>query len=278
MELSHTLKKSIHLSGIGVHSGKNVNISLLPDEGGEIIFQRTDLKGMTFALDVESMITRNSTVLVQNDNKIQTIEHLMASLFALNINSLIIELDGEEVPILDGSAQVFTDALLEGGIRTLPIQKKALQISKSFRLHEHDAYITVAPHPKFLVSYSIEFDHPAIGIQELSLEVNRETFSQEIAPARTFAFLKDVPDLRARDLALGGSLENALVLDDTKVINGPLRFQDEFVRHKILDLIGDLSLMERPLCGHFIAHKAGHNLHLRTVRFLLENPDFWIEV
>lgn len=251
---------------------------MIPHEGGEILFRRSDLDNLEFEIDVHSIIARNSTVLVQNDHRITTIEHLLAALLALEIDSLVIELDGEEVPIMDGSARVYTDAILDCGTRSLPQKMKILQIGKSFRLHDQDAHITVAPHSGFKISYSIEFDHPAIQTQELSLNIDKDSFSQEIAPARTFGFLKDVPDLRARQLALGGSLENALVLDDTRVINGPLRFPDEFVRHKILDLIGDLSVLGKYVCGHFKAHKAGHKLHLRAVRFLLENPDFWIDV
>ena len=134
----------------------------------------------------------------------------------------------------------------------------------------------MSPSSEFRVSYLIEYDHPAIQVQQLSIVADKENFISEIAPARTFGFLKDVPQLRAQNLALGGSMENAVVLDDKDVISGPLRFPDEFVRHKILDIIGDLSLLGSPLKGHFHARKAGHSLHLKAVRFLLENPDHWI--
>ena len=201
---------------------------------------------------------------------------MMAVLFVFNIDSVIIELDGEEVPIMDGSALPFVEKIQRIGIQTVPCKRKIIKIVKPFSVKENSAVITSRPDREFKISYQIDYGHPAIKTQKLSLIINQKTFAQDIAPARTFGFLKDLPAFGQQNLAQGGSLENALVLDDTGVINGPLRFSDEFVRHKILDLIGDLALLKYHLIGYFEAVKAGHRLHLKTTCFLLENPNYWI--
>ena len=271
----NTIQKEIHLSGVGIHSGKNVDLLLKPSTSGEIIFRRTDLDNLELALDPKKIKTKNSTYLVSEECKIQTLEHLLAVLYMFGIDSLIIEINGGEVPIMDGSASPFAQAILNAGIMPLPDGKKSIKITKPFSLEEKDAAFSFSPDSDFKITYSIEYDHPAIQRQELSLSLNLEDFIKEIAPARTFGFLKDVPALRAQGLAAGGSLDNAVVLDEKSVINGPLRYPDEFVRHKILDLIGDLSLMGSPLIGHFKAERAGHSLHLKAIHFLLGNPEFW---
>ncbi len=270
-----TIQKEIHFSGVGVHSGKKVDLLLRPSSSGKIIFRRTDLGNLELALDPKKIETKSSTYLVSEKYKIQTIEHLLAALYMLGIDSLIIEINGDEIPIMDGSASPFVQAILSAGIMSLPERKKSIKIIKPSSLEEKDAAFSFSPGSGFKITYSIEYDHPAIQRQELSLSLNLENFIKEVAPARTFGFLKDVPALRARGLAAGGSLNNAVVLDEKSVISGPLRYPDEFVRHKILDLIGDLSLMGSPLNGHFKAHKAGHSLHLKAIHFLLDNPEFW---
>nr|NIM58429.1 UDP-3-O-[3-hydroxymyristoyl] N-acetylglucosamine deacetylase [Candidatus Aminicenantes bacterium] len=191
------------------------------------------------------------------------------------IDSLTIEVNGDEIPIMDGSASPFAQAILEAGVKPLPERKKSIKIIKPFSIEEEDAGFSFSPDSDFRISYSIEYDHPAVQRQELSLSLDIDNFIKEIAPARTFGFMKDVPALRAQGLAAGGSLDNAVVLDEKGVISGPLRYPDEFVRHKILDLIGDLSLMGSPLIGHFMAKRAGHSLHLKAVHYLLDNPEFW---
>lgn len=271
----YTLEKEVSLEGVGVHSGKKVKLTLKPSRQGKIVFERADLDNLKFQLDPSEISAKNSTVLTSGSHKVQTVEHLLAALYMFGINSLIVELDAEEVPIMDGSASLFVDVLSYAGIRVLSQEKKSLQIKKRFVVTENDASLDVRPSSAFWVSYLIEYDHPAIQVQQLSIEADKERFITEIAPARTFGFLKDAPHLRAQNLALGGSMENVVVLDDREVINGPLRFPDEFVRHKILDIIGDLSLLGNPLQGHFYARKAGHSLHLKAVRFLLDNPDHW---
>jgi UDP-3-O-[3-hydroxymyristoyl] N-acetylglucosamine deacetylase len=263
------------MSGTGIHSGTQVNLSILPSTAGEVVFRRADLDGLEFRIEPDEMATRNSTNLIRGEHRILTIEHLMATLYAFGIDSADIELDGEEIPIMDGSARPFAEAIARAGLESLDAPQETIRIREEFSIEEGDASVRVTPADSFEVSYRIEFDHPAVGVQGMSIELDRTSFVSEIAPARTFGFLKDVPGLRARQLALGGSLENALVLDEEKLINGPLRFPDEFVRHKILDLVGDLSILGHPVQGRFSADRAGHGLHLRTVRFLLDNPQAW---
>jgi UDP-3-O-[3-hydroxymyristoyl] N-acetylglucosamine deacetylase len=274
----NTIQKEIHLSGIGIHSGRKVDLILKPSSSGRITFRRTDLDNLELAVDPKRIETKSSTYLVYKECKIQTLEHLLAVLYMFGIDSLIIEINGEEIPIMDGSASPFAQAILDAGVMSLPERKKSIKIIKPFSLEEKDAVFSFSPDSDFKISYSIEYDHPAVQRQELSLSLNLENFIKEIAPARTFGFLKDVPALRAQGLAAGGSLDNAVVLDEKNVISGPLRYPDEFVRHKILDLIGDLSLMGSPLIGHFKAQRAGHSLHLKAIHFLLDNPEFWTRV
>lgn len=176
---------------------------------------------------------------------------------------------------MDGSALHFARAVRRIGLRELPEEKSLKKITQSLFIQEEGASISVVPDTELRISYHIEYDHPSINKQDLSIVVNPENFEKEIAAARTFGFLEDVPSLHKQGLALGGSYNNTVVLDKTRVINGPLRYPDEFVRHKILDFIGDLSLIGKPITGHFIAKKAGHALHLRAVRFLLDNPEYF---
>lgn len=274
MREKSTLQKEIQLSGIGIHTGKNVELRLKPSSSGKIIFRRTDLGGLEVNLDPRSVKAKNSTYMEAKGCKIQTFEHLLAVLYVFGIDSLVIEMDNDEVPIMDGSAAPFAEAVLEAGIRNLPGRKEFIRILKPYSFEEGDASLSFYPDSDFKITYCIEYDHPLIQKQELSLDVNLESFVSEIAPSRTFGFLKDVPALRAQDLALGGSLDNAVVLDEKGMLSGTLRFPDEFVRHKILDLIGDLSLLGSPLIGRFEARKAGHELHLKAVRFLLDSPEY----
>lgn len=275
MRQKGTIKKEVLFSGIGVHSGKQVELWLKPSSSGEIIFRRIDLDNSEFHLDPKKIEAKNCSMLVAKKGRIQTLEHFMAVLFMLGVDSLIIELNEEEIPIVDGSAFPFVEAILKAGIKPLQEKKKSIKILKPFIIQEEDALISVVPDSDFRITYLIEYDHPAIESQELSLSINKENFIKQIAPARTFGFLKDVPVLLAQGLALGGSLENAIVLDEKSIINGPLRFPDEFVRHKILDFIGDLFLLNSSIIGHFKAHRAGHGLHLKAVHFILDNPEYW---
>jgi len=270
-----TTQKEVHFSGIGVHSGKQVHLRLKPSPSGHIVFRRTDLKNLELPLDWRRIETNHHTSLVYGEGKVHTLEHLLAVLCVFGIDSLVVEMDGEEVPILDGSAAPLVEFLHRAGSQALPLERKSVVILKPFTVGDAEGSVSWAPDTHFKITYSIEFDHPAIRRQELSLDINGDNFTRGIAPARTFGFLKDVEVLKKQGLALGGSFENALVLDEQGVINGPLRFPDEFVRHKILDFVGDLSLVGHPLIGHFKAHRAGHGLHLQAVRVLLKSPEYW---
>lgn len=277
MKEKGTIEKEVHFSGVGIHSGKRVDIFLRPSAGGEIIFRRSDLGNLELPLDPKKTEADNSTSLVCKGCKIQTLEHLLAVLFMFGIDSLVIELNGPEIPAMDGSASPFAQAVLQAGVKRLAQEKKTFKILKPYTIREEeDAFLSFFPDSDFRITYSIEYDHPLIRRQQLSLRLDQDSFIREIAPARTFGFMKDVPSLRSRGLAAGGTLDNAVVLDEKGVISGSLRYPDEFVRHKILDLIGDLSLLGSPLSGHFKAHKAGHRLHLKAIYLLLDNPEFWI--
>ncbi len=270
-----TVERKVSISGIGIHTGKYVNVRLKPSSLGRIVFRRTDLDNLEIPLDWRNMRANNSSSLVSRVCQIQTLEHLLAVLHVFGIDSLLVDMDGDEIPIGDGSAFLLAQAIHQAGLRPLPRKRKSIKIARPFTVREKNASVSFFPDEEFRITYCIEFDHPAIMRQEKSFLVEKDNFIKEIAPARTFGFLKDVSALRQQGLALGGSLENALILDEKRVINGPLNFPDEFVRHKILDFIGDLSLAGRSLIGHFKAYKAGHTLHLKAVRFLLENPQFW---
>ena len=270
-----TLKDKISFSGFGIHSGKKATITLKPSSRGRILFRRVDLGGIGIGVDPRKVEVRNSLTLVSKFGVVQTVEHLMATLHIYGVNSLEIELDGPEVPILDGSAEPLAQAILRAGLAPLATKIKALKTLKAHTLSENRASLSFSPDPDFRVTYSIDFSHPLIRRQQISLALTQKYFLAGIAPARTFGFLKDVPELYRRGLAQGGTLENAVVLDDEKVISGPLRYPDEFVRHKVLDLVGDLALLGHPLLGHFQADRAGHSLHSKTVHFLLEHRDFW---
>jgi UDP-3-O-[3-hydroxymyristoyl] N-acetylglucosamine deacetylase len=270
-----TVENEIVISGIGIHTGKPVEMKLKPSDSGQIVFRRTDVEDFEFPLDPGNVESQNCTMLKTKKGMIYTLEHLLAVLWVYGIDSLIVELDGGEVPIMDGSAAPFAQAVRQAGIKDLSQKKNTIMITKSFTVEENDASISVLPDLELRVTYHIYFEHPNIKRQKLSIYVTQENFEREIASARTFGFVEDVPGLWARGLAFGGSLKNAVVLDKERVISGPLRFPDEFVRHKILDFIGDLSLMRVPVIGHFIAKKAGHILHLKMVKFLLDHPECW---
>lgn len=274
MAAKKTIKKEVAFFGFGIHSGKPVDLRLIPSDSGEIVFRRSDLKNLEFRLSTENIKTKNCTTLVTDQGKIQTLEHLLAVLWVNGIDSLTIELNQEEIPSMDGSALHFVRAVQRAGLKELPGKKSHKKITKSLFIQEEDASISVIPDTELRITYQIEYEHPSIKKQDLSIVVNPENFEMEIAPARTFGFLEEVPALQKQGLALGGSYNNTVVLNETHVINGPLRYPDEFVRHKILDFIGDLSLIGEPMIGHFNAKKAGHTLHLRVVRFLLENPEY----
>lgn len=271
-----TVQKSVSLSGPGVHSGEQCILTIKPSSRGAIFFRRMDLGGLEVEVDPRRIDALNCSSLVFASGRILTLEHLLAVLYVLGLNSVEIELQGGEIPILDGSAAPIARAILEAGGQPVAQAVRPVRIIKPHKIEDKGASLSIYPDSDFRVSYAIDFSHPLIGRQEISICLTKELFLKEVAPARTFGFLKDVAELRKRGLAIGGSLDNVVVLDEEKAISGPLRFRDEFVRHKVLDLIGDLALFGHPLFGHFRAERAGHRLHHQAVLFLLDHPDFWV--
>jgi UDP-3-O-[3-hydroxymyristoyl] N-acetylglucosamine deacetylase len=277
MSAQHTLRRSVSCTGIGLHSGNKVTLSLKPapaDTG--IRFQRADLGG----LEIPAVVThlggiQYQTGLTREAVSVETVEHLLAALTALGIDNAIVELNSPEVPIMDGSAAPFVYLVNEAGVKRLQAPRRYLKVLRPISLTQGDKRIALYPSDHFKVTYSISFDHPLLRHQSRTMRVTEESFVEEIAPARTFGFLKEVEMLRQRGLALGGSLDNAIVLGETGVLNNALRFEDEFVRHKILDVIGDLSLVGHPVVGHLVAHRGGHALHTAFAARILEEADAW---
>jgi len=272
--MNRTIKQAVEIEGIGVHSGKPVRLRLVPSGGGKVVFRRTDLGGAELTLSPDRALTLNSTVLQGENFRIGTVEHLLATLWAAGIGSCLVELDAEEIPILDGSALPFVQAVEKAGFEELPAARPPLRIVEKMTVEEKGAWITLEPAAveegeKLTLTYAISYDHPMIGLQSREMALTWPEFVRDIAPARTFGFLKDVDGLRRQGLALGSSYENTIVLGEKDVVNPPLRFPDEYVRHKLLDLIGDLALLGSPLIGRITAHKAGHRLHLQAVHRLL---------
>jgi UDP-3-O-[3-hydroxymyristoyl] N-acetylglucosamine deacetylase len=246
-----------------------------PADSG-IRFQRADLGG----LEIPAVVThlggiQYQTGLTREAVSVETVEHLLAALTALGIDNVIVELNSPEVPIMDGSAAPFVYLVNEAGVKRLPAPRRYLKALRPISLTQGDKRIALYPSDHFKVTYSISFDHPLLRHQSRTMKITEESFVEEIAPARTFGFLKEVEMLRQRGLALGGSLDNAIVLGETGVLNNALRFEDEFVRHKILDAIGDLSLVGYPVVGHLVAHRAGHALHTAFAARILEQVDAW---
>jgi UDP-3-O-[3-hydroxymyristoyl] N-acetylglucosamine deacetylase len=277
MSAQRTLRRSISCAGIGLHSGNKVTLSLKPaaaDFG--IRFRRADLGGLEVPATVQHVggITL-ATGLARDAVKVDTVEHLLSALVSLGIDNVVIELNSAEVPIMDGSAAPFVYLIQEAGVKRLPAARRYLKVLRPISLSRGDKRIALYPSEHFKVTYSIAFDHPLLRHQSRTLRISEETFVDDIAPARTFGFLKEVEMMRQHGLALGGSLENAIVIGDTAVLNNALRFDDEFVRHKILDVIGDMALVGHPIIGHLVAHRGGHALHTQFAAQVLEESDAW---
>jgi UDP-3-O-[3-hydroxymyristoyl] N-acetylglucosamine deacetylase len=277
MNVQRTLRRSVSCAGIGLHSGNKVTLSLKPapsDFG--IRFRRTDLGGIEIPATVQHLAGINyATGLSREAGTVDTVEHLLAALVSLGIDNVIVELNHPEVPIMDGSAGPFVYLINEAGVKRLTSPRRYLKVVRPISLSRGDKRIAVYPSEHFKVTYSIAFEHPLLRHQSRTMRINEESFVEEIAPARTFGFLKEVEMLRQQGLALGGSLENAVVIGDTGILNNALRFDDEFVRHKMLDVIGDLALVGHPIIGHLVAHRGGHALHTAFAAKVLEESDAW---
>ena len=277
MDLQRTLKRSLSCAGIGLHSGRKVTLSLKPAPAGTgIRFRRTDLGGVEIPARVSHVgAVAYATQLKLGEARVETVEHLLAALASTRIDNAIIELNTPEVPIMDGSSAPFIYLVQEAGVRTLAEPRKYLKVTRPVTLTRGDKQIALFPSDHFKVSYTIGFDHPLLRHQTRTIVVTEDSFIEDIAPARTFTFLKEVEMLRQNGLALGGSLDNAIVISDTGVLNSSLRFEDEFVRHKILDLIGDFALLGHQVIAHAVVHRGGHALHTAMAAQLLQESDAW---
>ncbi len=276
-----TLKSSIRAAGIGLHSGQKIYLTMRPaPEDTGIVFRRTDLQP---PIDIPARAlavgeTVMSSTLVQDGIKVATIEHLMSALAGLGVDNALIEVTASEIPIMDGSAAPFVYLLQSAGVVEQEALKRFVRVRREIRVEEGDKWACLQPHEGFRVSFTIEFDHPVFTDETKSavFDLSSSRYVREVARARTFGFMKDIEYLRSRNLALGGSMENAIVIDERAVLNTDgLRYEDEFVRHKMLDAIGDLYILGYPLLAHFQAFKSGHALNNALIRSLLKTPDAW---
>ncbi len=277
MRFQRTLKREVCFDGIGLHTGRHAKVCLKPaqrDSG--IVFIRTD-KGVVIKASVGSVTdTTFSTTLGYNGVTIRTVEHLLAALSGLGIDNLIIEVSGPEIPILDGSSMELVSLIIKGGIAKQAQKRPFLRITSPIVFNEGQTEIVAFPNSRRLITYKIHFNHHLLGEQKMSLEITEENFIKEIASARTFGFLKDVEYLKANGFAKGGSFENAIILGKDGILNSSgLRFKDEFVRHKILDLIGDFSLIGFPIHAHIVVSKSGHTANLKFLKKLLVHRYCW---
>ncbi len=277
MNAQRTLKRAITCTGIGLHSGSKVSLSLQPAPANHgIRFHRTDLGGFEIPATVRHLDgIEYATGLARDEGSVATVEHLLAALMTLGIDNVVVGLDHCEVPIMDGSAAPFVYLIHEAGVKHLSEPRRYLKVVRPIALSRGDKRIALYPSDHLKVTYSISFDHPLLRHQTRTLRITEESFIEDIAPARTFGFLKEVEMLRQKGLALGGSLDNAVVLGETGVLNNALRFDDEFVRHKMLDALGDLALVGHPLVGHLVIHRGGHGLHTEFAAMLLDETDAW---
>ncbi len=267
-----TIEKRIESKGIGLHTGKEVYLCLspLPPDSG-IWFRRIDLPHKPYIKATGDKVTQTSlcTTLGNNGSGVSTVEHLMAAFAGLGIHNILVEVDAPEIPIFDGSAQHFVELLEKAGIRNQKATSDVFALNRKFSISQEDKKITYYPNKELIVSFTIDFDHPLLKEQEYTFRFSEDNFANEISKARTFGFLKDVEAMKRCGFARGGSLENAVVIDEDGVLNPEgLRYPNEFVRHKILDFLGDLYLYGMPIRGHFVVYKSGHTLNNLFIRAL----------
>jgi UDP-3-O-[3-hydroxymyristoyl] N-acetylglucosamine deacetylase len=277
MFLQRTIRQRATVEGIGLHTGKPARLTFCPaPEGTGIYFVRRDLPGAPAISTQADRVTATTmaTTLGGEAFSVSTVEHCLSTIAALRIDNLFIELDGPEIPIGDGSAAPFLEAILAAGLAEQSEPRRYAYITQPIFMGDENKHAYVSPYNGLRISATIEFPHPRIGHQTFDIDITEQSFAREIARARTFGFMKDVELLRSRGLALGGSLDNAVVLDHSEILNPEgVRWENEFVRHKVLDALGDLVTLGMPLMGHVVLHKAGHDLMNRLVRKIVDSPD-----
>ncbi len=270
-----TIKKAVELVGIGLHKGTPVRLRLEPLESNSgIVFYRSDVDVAIPLIPDNVVDTKMATVIGKDGTVISTIEHMLSAVYAYGVDNLKVIVDADEIPVMDGSSASFCMLLDEAGIQELDKPKKIMRIKKEIIVQEGEKYVKLSPSPDLKYDFTIKFAHPVINQQEYVLHFTKESYKNEIARARTFGFLHEVQYLRSKGLALGGTLENAIVLDDKKILNPEgLRFPDEFVRHKILDAIGDMSLIGMNFIGNYEAMAGSHDLNHKLTLELLKSPE-----
>lgn len=276
-----TLKNTIRATGVGLHSGEKVYLTLKPAPvNSGIVFRRVDLDPVVDipanALSVGE--TTLSTTLIKDHAKVDTVEHLLSAMAGLGIDNAIVELSAQEVPIMDGSSGPFVFLIQSAGLAEQEAAKRFIRIKRKIEVREGDKVASFVPYDGFKVSFEIDFDHPVLkqSVQRASLDFSSTSYVKEVSRARTFGFTKDIEYMRSKNLALGGSVKNAIVVDDYRVLNEDgLRYDDEFVKHKILDAVGDLYLLGHSLIGEFVGYKSGHGLNNQLLRELLQQEDAW---
>jgi len=279
-----TLRNRVALSGIGVHSGQQVAVTLHPAEADSgIYFYRTNLedgRDREIPGDFKHVCATDLCTTVAADGvAVATIEHLMATLRALDIDNVMVEVDGPEIPVMDGSAEAFIDAIDQAGVTHLSSARRYIKVEKPVRIEVGHSFAEFRPHNGTRIEIDIDFANPLVGRQSIAMEVNAGTFRNELARARTFGFLSDVEQLWARGLCLGASLDNAVVVADDRIVNPEgLRFVDEFVRHKALDAVGDIALASAPILGCYASYRGGHRLNILALEALFANEDAWTVV
>ena len=276
-----TLKNTIRATGVGLHTGENVYLTLHPaDPDTGIRFRRSDIGESAF-VDAKSENvgdTTMSTTLIQNGIRVSTVEHLMSAFSGLGIDNALVDVSAAEIPIMDGSAGPFVFLLQSAGIEEQDAWRKYIRVNKPIKVVDGDKWASFDPYDGFRIGFTIDFEHPAFksNVKTAVMDLSTTSFIKEVSRARTFGFMKDIELLQKNNLALGGSLDNAIVVDDLKVLNEDgLRYADEFVKHKMLDAIGDLYLLGHSLLGEFNGYKSGHSLNNQLLRALIKDPEAW---
>ena len=280
MRQQQTLSNPISCTGVGLHTGKSVTLTLRPApvDTGVVFVNRNGHAGATLAASVDHLVpTELCTAISGNGFQVKTIEHVLAALAGLNVDNVYVDIDAAEAPVMDGSSAPFVRLIHSAGVAPQNRRRSFLKITRPLEIVDGSRRIRIEPSSTPRITYTIQYEHPLIQTQSYAYEHSAHAFATEIAEARTFGFLQEVEALWARGLGRGGNLENTVVLSQDGILNeSGLRFSDEFVRHKVLDLIGDFSLLGLPFIGHLIADRSGHALHTRLVKQILDHPECWV--
>lgn len=274
-----TVRDDVSCTGIGLHSGEKVRLTIkpAPPDTGIKFIRKDSSHNRTIKAHFDNVVdTHLSTTIGCNGTRVSTIEHLMAAFFGLGIDNARVEIDGPEVPVMDGSAAPFVFLLKSIGIKEQKKPKSFIILKKTLRVQDGNKSISIYPSKELKISYTIDFNHPLLKNQKYELHFSGKDFITEISRARTFGFLNDVQALREAGLGLGGSLDNAIIIDDFRILNEDgLRYKDEFVRHKILDFLGDIAILGAPIIGHFVVERSGHSLNQAILKKLIANKKYW---